>query len=303
MEVDNKKIIYGITQDDYHEILRCLAKYTKFKCDHLPNELNEIVKKKYNQAKIIENEFGETNKTIDEVIAYLNDAKEILNNIRKINESENLTTANSIIEVINNDMPDDLNNLEKTEYLFDIICNTITYAENYYKYINNLFNDFDIELNNSVPFPDNIEEFIVTKEAICDDIANTFVHLGRIFHLPIGKINLIHNENLHAINYIETEKEMTSLFDATEYIRKNKNKKECFLVDYNNLDINDDYLIDKNNNQYRQVINSTTINKETPKYNIEETIRKINDLMPSVQFEPIVGLDKVEDFKIEEKRM
>lgn len=292
MNLEGKESIKAINKEDTYEIYRCLAQYTCNKYYNLPMEIKPIFKNKNDSANRIISYYGKTNKSNDEIIEYLNQAKKLINNIRKDNESTNLCSSSIILEIIKNSIPDNLSEIEKCEYIFDYVTKTTKYAEEYYNCILNLFNDFDLEFNNGIPIPNTPEEILTTREGVCDDISNLMIELGKKFNLKIGKVFCEHNGNLHAFNYINLEDGTISLFDATSRIRTQESKKSTFLVSFNELNQNNEYILNVNDDKYSIITSAKSIVKKPPKYNIDQIILETNLYIPDIDYISIEGLEK-----------
>ena len=194
--------------------------------------------------------------------------------------------SRQVLQILKNEMKDDLSEIEKCEFLFDYITSTMKYSEDWLKYNCNVptTSGYEFDFYNGVPLSKNYEGLLVTRQGTCEDISNLMIYLGRQLGIEIEKESCYHHDNLHAINYIVVG-DKRSYFDVTSKIRGIKSKEECFLVSKEKLNENDKYDFKAN---YPDV----TLNKQLPRYDINEVIAKVNQILPNVNYIEYQKLEK-----------
>lgn len=208
----------------------------------------------------------------EDVELYLKKQKELIENIKKKNQPIIDKMTIEIIEILKNEMPNKMTELEKAEYIFDYVTNAIFYDEEWNKYCYKLppLLEYSFKFYKGVPLGNTYEGILVTKNATCKEISNLLAFLGKQLGVTIYVEEYLYNNNIHSINYIINEKEKLYM-NATSVIRKRTTKEESFLLSREKLD--------KKCNDSRQ----KNLNREL-KYNIISIIKKTNCIKFKVKY-------------------
>lgn len=269
----------GLNEEYIKQIYMSTVLYSIKQYQLLPEELKIIYNKKYQNALIAKEELQiEDNQSLEELRFFLQQQKEKIETIKAQNQPIIDLLAAQTIDILINEMPNNSTQLQKCEYIFDYITNTMEYSNDWYRYCKDVppTSGYEFSFYHGIPLSNTYEGLLVTRQGICDDIANLITYLGKRIGVNIEKITCDHNENLHAINYIEING-IRSYFDATSVILKNKTKEESFLVSEEFLNKDGDY-------KFKENIPSTTIEKELITYDINEVINKTNKLIPQTNY-------------------
>lgn len=278
----------GITQEDIITIYQNTVDYSLKKYEEFPDILKEMYQIKYEHALSVKNELGIIEKqSKDELKAYLQETKNKVNNIQKNNQPIIDMLADEILNILKQEKPENLTNTEICEYIFDYVTNIMSYDTDWYNYCHLVppIDGYDFNFHNGVPLSSSYKGLLITRQGICEDIANLMMLLGRVFNINIKALICKHGKNIHAINYIELENGEISLIDASSVILKGKTKQEAFLVSEQLLNKDDEYdFSDLDKDLSDKIISSTILQKNTPSYDIKSIIEKTNKLLPSINY-------------------
>jgi hypothetical protein len=269
----------GFDEEYIKNLYKSVVLYSIKKYDLLPDNIKQFYYQKYQNALLIkEEEKIEDNSSIDDLREFLQGQKEIVENVKNQNQPIINLLSSQVLSVIMEQVPKNLTPTAKCECIFDIITTTMEYSNDWYQYCKSVppIDGFDFSFYHGVPLSDNYEGLLITRQGIGDDIVNLITYLGKKIGINIGKTICEHNENLHAINYIEIDG-VRSYLDATSVILKNKTKEEAFLVSEEYLNKSGDY-------KFETSYPSKTLDKKECYYNIENIINNINQLMPQVNY-------------------
>lgn len=288
---ESSDTIKSLNQNDLIEIYRCVAQYTIEKYFSLKDSIREPFKNKYINAQQVLQYYENTSKNYNEIIEYLTQAKNTINEIRRENSEVNILISEIMLKIIEGDMPKDSTEKEKCEFLFDFITSIMKPAEKYEKCIAQEFDDFGLQIGEGVPFPYSFQELLVTREAIGDDICNLLSFLGSHFNLNIKKTFCTKNDNdRHAINFITFEDGTTSIIDPIAVVKKERSKVNTFLTSFEQLNKINIYSMNENDLYYEEIMKAKSIEPSEQSYNIEETIKKVDELLPEIKS---ISLDQV----------
>lgn len=236
--------VNGLDNEYINDIYKNIILYSIKKYENLPLPIQSFYEQKYQNAINLKRTLNiDDNKNIEEIKNYLNNQKEIIDKIKEENQIIIDLLVPKIIHMLAKNINENMTITEVCEYLFDYITLTMEYSTEWYQYCKEVppVDGFEFSFYKGIPLSNSYPGFLVTKKGICDDIANLFVYLGKVFNLPIKKETCEHNENLHSINYLEING-MRSYFDATSVILKNKKKNEAFLISREILNKENDYV-------------------------------------------------------------
>lgn len=245
----------------------------------LPEEIKTFYNSKYQNALTIKQEFNiEYEPELEDLKSFLQEQKEKVEIIKAQNQPIIDFLSSQILSILIKEMPNNLTEIEKCEYIFDFVTKTLEYSEDWYKYCKDIppINGYEFTFYKGIPLSDNYKGLLITRQGICDDIANLIIYLGKELGVNINKAICEHNENLHAINYMEING-VRSYLDATSVIRKVKTKDEAFLVSEAVLNQYQDYKLKDHSI-------STTIDRTPVSYDIDKIIIETNKLMPQVNY-------------------
>lgn len=280
----------GLDKEYVKNIYQNTVLYSIYKYEQLDDNFKPVYNKKYQNALELKDKLGITETpTKEEVTNFLNEQKEKVENIQKQNQEMINIIARASVEKLISEMPVDLTNVEKYQYLFDFVTKTMKFDSDWYEYCANVppIDGYDFMFDNGVPVSETYGGLLVTRVGNSDDITNLMIFLGKELGIKIEKTYCKYNSKRRAINYVN-EHGFISYMDPIAVIRGEKDKDKVFLVAENELD----YPVkDKDVNKVKNIDEdekevSISLHQMTPepRYNMDEIIAKINELLPKVNY-------------------
>lgn len=277
----------GLDKDYVKKIYQNTVLYSIYKFNELEENIQPVYNKKIQNAIDLKKELEITeNPTKEEVKAFLDEQKEKVEKIQNQNQEAIDQVARASVTTLVNAMPTDLTDIEKCQYIFDFVTGIMKFDSDWYKYCANVppIDGYDFMFDNGVPVSKTYGGLLVTRVGNSDDITNLMMFLGRELGLKIEKTYCKHNSKRRAINYINNN-QYASYIDPVAVIRKEKEKKDVFLVSERKLD----YQIKEKDTDMTISIDQ---NVPAPRYNMEEIINQINQLLPQVNYIQYTQLEK-----------
>lgn len=256
----------GIKDKHINEIHKNIVLLSEKRYHLFSDKERKLYEWKYQNALEAKKELNMKEYVNYDVDSYLKKQKELIEDIRKTNQPIIDEMTIKIVEILKNEMPNNLTNLEKIEYIFDYVINIMSYNEEWNKYFYKLppLLEYDFKFYKGIPLGNTYEGILVTKNAMCKEISYLLAFLGKQLSVNIYVEEYLYNNNEHAINYILNEKEKLYI-NATSVIRKRTTKEESFLLPREELD--------KKCNTSKQ----RSLERKL-KYNIESIIEKTNEI-------------------------
>lgn len=273
----------GFDKEYVKKIYQNTVLYSIFKYNELDESLKPMYNKKYRNALELKDELGIIEKpTKEEVKAFLDNQKEIVEKVQDQNQESINDIAKASVQVLKNEMPEDLNTFEKYQYIFDFVTGIMKFDQDWCDYCGNVppIDGYDFMFDNGVPVSKTYGGLLVTRIGNSDDITNLMIFLGREIGVEIDKTYCKYNSKRRAINYI-TSNEFVSYMDPVAVIKQEKEKKEVFLVSEQMLDY-----------KFKNTDVSVIQIAPEPRYNMEEIITKINKLLPQVNYNEYMEIQK-----------
>lgn len=227
----------GIKDKYIKEIHKNIVLLSEKRYHLFSEEERKLTEWKYQNVLEAKKEFNIKENNNYNVEYYLKKQKELIEDIKRKNQPIIDKLTIKIVEILKQQMPNSLTDLEKVEYIFDYVTNVISYNEEWNKYFYklSLLPEYDFKFYKGVPLGNNDEGILVTKSAMCKQISNLLVFLGNQLGVNIYIEEYLYNNNEHAINYILSKKEKLYI-NATSVIRKRTTKEESFLLPREKLD-------------------------------------------------------------------
>lgn len=257
--------LIGVKDKYIEEIHKNIVLLSEKRYHHFSEEEQKLIQWKYQNVLEAKKEFNIKENNNYNVESSLEKQKELIEDIKRKNEPIIHELTTKIVEILKQEMPNNLTDFEKVEFIFDYVTNIMSYNEEWNKYFYKLvlLPEYDFKFYKGVPLGNNDEGILVTKSAMCKQISNLLVFLGKQLGVNIYMEEYLHNNNKHAINYIVSKKEKFYI-NATSVIRKRTTKEESFLLPREKLD--------KKCNTSRQSLDKKL------KYDIESIIEKTNKI-------------------------
>lgn len=265
----------GLDKDYVTKIYQNTVLYSIYKYNELDENIKPVYNKRYQNALELKTELGIIEEpTKEEVTTFLAEQKEKVEKMQNQNQGSIDVIALASVQALLNAMPKDLTNIEKCQYIFDFVTGIMHFDEDWYEYCASVppIDGYDFMFDNGVPVSKTYGGLLVTRVGTSDDITNLIMFLGRELGVKIEKTYCKHNSKRRAINYINDDK-FVSYMDPIAVIRQEKEKKDVFLVSENKLD----YSIKDNEISVNQVV-------PEPRYNMEEIINQVNQLLPQINY-------------------
>lgn len=256
----------GIRNKHINEIYKNIVLLSE-KRYHLLSEEEKILNEwKYKKALEVKKELNIREDVNYDVESYLKKQRELIEDIKKINQPIIDEMTIRIVEFLRNEMPNGLTDFEKIEYIFDYVTNVMYYNEEWNKYCYKLptLSEYNFKFYEGIPLGNTYEGILVTKNATCKEISNLLAFLGEQLGVNICVEEYLYNNNEHAINYILSN-EGNLYINATSVIRKRTTKEESFLLPRDDLD-------KRCNNSKPKIL------ERKLKYDIESIIKKTNKI-------------------------
>ncbi len=271
--------LQGFNNDYINKLYQQVILYSIKYYQSLPKEMQLQYKEKYDKALLLQAKFGlDSNESLEELKEFLDNEKSKIEMIKEENQPIIDMFANNILGLILIKMPSDLTDIEKCEYIFDYVTNTMEYADEWKRYcIDVPQNEYNFCFYSGVPLSKTYEGLLVTKKGNSDDIANLITYLGKRVGVNIEKTFCRHHNNTYAINYIVQKDKTVSYFDAASVIRNEKSKDEIFLVSERVLAKDMEYQL-KNHQM------SVSLKRPTIEYNIDNLINEIKKMEPQINY-------------------
>lgn len=269
--------IEGLDKEYVKKIYQNTILYSIYKYDELEENIKPVYNKKYQNALELKDKLGVIESpSKEEVTSFLDEQKEKVEKIQNQNQELINQIAQATVQTLVNAMPTDLSDIEKYQYIFDFVTGIMKFDADWYEYCANVppIDGYDFMFDNGVPMSKTYGGLLVTRIGNSDDITNLMVYLGKEIGVKIEKAYCKHNSKRRAINYITDDKyKLVSYMDPIAVIRHEKDKKDVFLVSDSKLD-------------YPVKDNGISIDEDVPapRYNMEEIINKVNQLLPEVNY-------------------
>lgn len=227
----------GIKNKYIKEIHKNIVLLSEKKWHLFSEEERKLIEWKYQNVLEAKKEFNIKENDKYNVEYYLKKQKELIEDIKRKNQPIIDELTIKIVEILKEEMPNNLTDLEKVEYIFDYVINVISYNEEWNKYFYKLppLPEYDFQFYKGVPLGNTDEGILVTKSAMCKQISNLLAFLGKQLGINIYVEEYSYNNNKHAINYILSKKGKLYI-NATSVIRKRTTKEESFLLPREKLD-------------------------------------------------------------------
>ncbi len=218
-----------------------------FNYQTLPEFIKEELKGKYENALLLKDQLTEPPfDNIQDITEFLTAVCEDIQRVRLQNQPVIDLYTSQVEQLLDNYIPNNLNCLEKLEFLFDFITNWISFSEDTFQYCCNIppANGLFFNFYHGVPLSNSYAGLLVTRQGLSGDIANLYVYLARNLGINLETISYIQDGNLYTINKIALENGGVSYIDATAVIRGLKTKREAFLVSKDAFNQTDNYQLE-----------------------------------------------------------
>lgn len=239
--------LLSYSDEEIREFYRDIVALSIYNYAMLPSFLKDAYQQKLQNALSFQEVLGKSfYPTREEVFEHL---QGISQEIKKVQE-ENQPEIDFYAEKIKDKLKEKCDTLEslpvKLEFLTDFLTHWMSYSEEAYRYCMTVppTNGFYFDFYRGVPLSSSYFGLLVTRNGMCEDLANLFVFLAKICHLPVDSVSCTHGENLHRINRVLWEDKTASFIDLSELVRKKKTKKEAFLVSKEVLNQKGEYQLD-----------------------------------------------------------
>lgn len=266
----------ALSEEHIDEIYKNKVIYSIIKFERQDEDYKELFKGKDMYAKNL-NDSDINESDYDEIVAYLDQQKEIINTIRNENEEVIKLTKAQILDNFKQGISKSSDDIEKYEYIFEYVTKTISYNYDSKRFNRDIpfGNDYDFEFYKGVPFDNSFDSILVNKTGLSEDIANLISFLGKELGLTIDVVHCSYEDQSYALNSVAFGKDI-SFIDATSVITGRKEMEDAFLVSRGSLN---------NDNKYNGL--GESINKAVHfggNYNINEVIEKEKGLLPDIEY-------------------
>lgn len=275
----------GLDEEYVKKIYQNTVLYSIYKYDELNPVVQPMFSKRFMQAKkaMKDLDISSISPTKYEIQVFLAEQKQKMEEIRKQNQPIIDQITDASVKILLDQMPSNLDNIGKLQYIFDFVTKTMTLSNDWFNYCANVppIDGYDFEFYKGVPTSNNYAGLMVTRTGNSDDITNLMIYLANQIGIDIEKRYAKFNDKRIAVNCVLVSNTTISYLDPCAVISGRKKKEDSFLVSVDKLDY-----------RFKDDEPSVTFEKEKPTYDMDEIVNQINKLLPEINYLSYNELEK-----------